>query len=290
MRISFGSLVLVTALVGCSAGQPELIEGDNLVVLEGATLVPGNGRPVIPGSALVLQGDRILRVGRMGDFDYPPDSDVRELNGTWIVPGYIDTHGHLNDPEMPHLVLRMMVAHGITTVRVAAGFGPSNAAVRDSIARGDLLGPRLRTAGIPIDEADGPFDWMSKVESEEEMRAEVRRQVDVGVDYIKLYRTVRPALAAVAVDEAHRLGARVIGHLNLTTWEQAAAMGMDGVVHAGVYSPMWEFLPEDQWETVRTTFNEFGVGGELRGFRLLTEGIDVESPAFARWAARLEKV
>ena len=78
-----------------------------------------------------------------------------------------------------------------------------------------------------------------------------------------------------------------MGHLNLTTWEQAAAIGMDGVVHSGIYSPMWELLPKGQWETVRTTFNDFGRDGVVDGFRLLTDGIDVQSEAFQQWARAL---
>lgn len=281
------ALVFATVLAAGCSERVVRVEGENLVVLEGATLVPGDGGPVVPNSSIIIQGERIIRVGRTGEFAYSASSEIHDVQGAWVIPGLIDTHVHLTEQEMMDRVLRLLVAHGITTVRAAAGLGEANVGLREEIETGARIGPRIRTAGMPIDEPDGPFAWMPKVDSPEAMRSEVRRQAEVGVDYIKLYRTIRPELAQVAVDEAHTLGLKVIGHLNLTTWEEASTMGMDGVVHSGIYSPMWELLPEDQWETVRITFNDAGRNGVVGGFDLLSDGIDVESQEFRRWAATL---
>ena len=52
-------------------------------------------------------------------------------------------------------------------------------------------------------------------------------QADVGVDFIKLYQELPPTLVRAGIDEAHRRGIRVIGHLQSTTWTDAARMGID---------------------------------------------------------------
>jgi imidazolonepropionase-like amidohydrolase len=79
------------------------------------------------------------------------------------------------------------------------------------------------------------------VTNEKEVREEVDWQASVGVDFIKLYQELPPALVRAAIDEAHRRGIRVIGHLQSTTWTDAVRMGIDFIVHAAPWAP--EYLP-----------------------------------------------
>jgi len=278
MRIAV--VLLLVLLVAC-ADQTESLTGNGLVVLEGATAITGGS--TIVDSAIVIDGDQILRVGTVGQFSYPKDATVIELEDRWVVPGYVDTHIHLTDPESRDEILRTLVEHGVTAVRIAAGFAEDNVALRESVGRGELLGPRIQTAGMPIDTPDGPMSWMVQVENAEQMRAEVRKQAAIGVDYIKLYRTIGPDLAEVAVEEAHSLGIKVIGHLNMTTWSQASAMGMDGIVHSGVFAPTWELAPESEWDTIRQAFYGGRSDGEEIGFSILRNSVDLDSESAQAW-------
>ena len=178
------SVLLTLLILGGCAKRAMVIEGADAVVLDGATLVPGDRETIIPDSIVVLRGDRIAEIGREGDFEYGPEVEVLKLEGKWLVPGFFDTHIHLTEQEMMDRVLRLLLASGVTTVRVAAGLEEANVALREEIADGERLGPRIYTSGMPIDEADGPAAWMPKVDSQESMLAEVRRQANSGVDYI----------------------------------------------------------------------------------------------------------
>lgn len=262
---------------------PEMIDESGLLVLDGATTLSGTN--AIPESAVVISGDRIIRVGSRGDFRYPEDATVIDRTGTWIVPGYVDTHVHYTEQnqEDQDAILRTLLANGITTVRAAAGFAESNVSMRDAIKAGDRLGPRVRTAGFPIDTPEGPQSWMVQVANAEEMRDAVRDQAETGVDYIKLYRTIGPELAAVAIAEAHKRGLKVIGHLNLTTFSQASALGMDGIVHTGIYAPMWELAPEENWEMIRTGFNDWSTTGSEEGLILFRSSVNLDRPENAAW-------
>jgi imidazolonepropionase-like amidohydrolase len=81
------------------------------------------------------------------------------------------------------------------------------------------------------------------VTDERQVREEIAWQAQAGVDFIKVYQDLPPPLTRAAIDEAHRRGLRVIGHLQSTTWTEAARMGIDFLVHAASWAP--EYLPQE---------------------------------------------
>jgi hypothetical protein len=76
---------------------------------------------------------------------------------------------------------------------------------------------------------------------ERQVREEVAWQAQAGVDFIKVYQDLPPPLVRAAIDEAHRRGIRVIGHVQATTWTEAARMGIDFIAHAAPWAS--EYLP-----------------------------------------------
>lgn len=133
--------------------------------------------------------------------------------------------------------LRMLLAFGVTTVRNPGGPTERAVALRDSIERGQLVGPRVRTAGEVIDVFDAPGLGRAAT-TPDAMRAEVARQAALGVDYIKLYAGLSPALVRVGAEEARARGVKAITHTMVTTWTDAAAAGVHGIVHVVPGSPL----------------------------------------------------
>jgi imidazolonepropionase-like amidohydrolase len=74
------------------------------------------------------------------------------------------------------------------------------------------------------------------VRDEAQVRDEIRWQAKAGVDVIKVYSSMPRNLVAAAIGEAHKLGLPVIGHVQRTTWTEAAKLGIDGVEHAAPWS------------------------------------------------------
>lgn len=287
LRLLVATIVAVSLFAGCSRG-PEPIQGKNIVILERATLIDGMGSAPRPNSVVALAGDRILRVGTTGQFAYPHDAEVLDLQGKWVIPGFIDTHAHMPDSTDQEQVLRTLLAFGITSVRAPAADPATAVELRDRIARGDILGPRMKTAGRLIDVPGGIFSgWAAEVTTGDEIRAEVVQQATEGVDYIKLYRGIPPDLAQVAIEEAHRLGLRVLGHLGATMWGQAAAFGIDGLCHFGIYATPWELAPQSEWTAIKRACDDCGSAGDEDGFRILRERVDAGGPEAARWAREL---
>ncbi len=239
-------LLGLTLLIGC-VPYPEQIEGEELIVLEGAFLFESNSRAFLPNSAVVIQGERILLVGKRGDFQYPEDATIYDLSGKFIIPGLIDMHVHVRPSRLRREIMAKFLASGITTIRNPGTGDPAGGVeLRELISSGELIGPNMFTAGSVIDGDPSRLDHTVKVRSEEEMRAEVRRQAEQGVDLIKLYWDVSPELLSVAINEAHSLGLKVVGHLPKTSWTEAARLGIDGLVHCAADGPTWELVDDEQ--------------------------------------------
>jgi imidazolonepropionase-like amidohydrolase len=276
---------MLIALGSCQSAREQL-EGDGLIVLEGATLIDGTGSTPRPNTVVVVHGTKILRVGDVRDFVYPPGARVLDVADRWIVPGFIDTHAHTPEPRDQEEVLKTLLAFGITSLRDPGG-QPSAMGLRDQVDRGEVLGPRIVTAGNLIDAPGGIFSGdpgVTEVSTEKEARAEVERQVADGVDLIKVYRGLPPALVQAVVDEAHYLGRPVLGHLGSTTWGEAARMGIDGVSHFGIFGTPWELVPEGDQAAVRRACQECDNG---EGFRRLRAAVSAIGDSTRQWARLL---
>ena len=238
--------------------------GNEALVLNGATLIDGNGGPPKADSVVVI-GDskKIIAITNQTNFrdslslfndDSGSQITKRVLNLTekYIVPGLFDMHAHIAgvrknsyDQATSENMLEMLLKYGITTVRNPGG--PTNETVhlREEVLNRNLSGPEIFTAGRLLNTPEFPIPFVEKqVYTEEEVREEVRNQATAGVDYIKLYVGLKPDLVKAAVDEAHRQGIKVIGHLYLTSWTDAANLGIDFLTHGVPVSPF--LLPEDK--------------------------------------------
>jgi imidazolonepropionase-like amidohydrolase len=216
-------------------------------VLRGVTVIDGTGSAPVPGVEVVLSGDRIAEIltstGRPRRGALPRDARVLELPGRFVIPGLIDTHAHVTildfhretggagrgeyRRDLSEQVLRILLAHGVTTVRNPSAPAEAGVALRDDVAAGRLLGPRIVTSGEHI---------TGSRTSAEEIREEVRRQAAAGVDLIKVYSSLGPEQVGAAIEEARGLGLPVVGHLQRTTWTEAARLGIDAITHGASWS------------------------------------------------------
>ena len=235
---------LALALACAACGEPaEVLVGDGLLVLEGATLIDGIGTAPREDSVVVVDGDRILRVGSAGDFHFPDSARRKDVSGHFVLPGFIDMHVHVH-PEARIETVQALLEFGVTTVRSPGAAQGAGVELRDQIEAGRIRGPRMITGAAFIDGSPSRFDWTVAVATPDEIRDVVRQQAAAGADMIKLYWDVTPELMAAAIEEAHTLGLRVAGHLRATSWTQAARLGIDSLLHSGADGPTWELVPE----------------------------------------------
>jgi len=232
--------------------------GNEILVLNGATLIDGNGGPPRADSVIVINDNqKIIAITNQTNFRDNSSSlrnddngsqiteRVLNLTGKYIIPGLFDMHAHVAgvrknsyDQATSENMLGMLLNYGVTTVRNPGGPTNETLLLREEVHNGNLRGPEIFTAGRLVNTAEFPIPFVEKqVTTEEEVREEVRNQAAAGVDYIKLYVGLKPDLVKAAVDEAHRQGIKVIGHLYLTSWTDAANLGIDFLTHGVPVSP-----------------------------------------------------
>ena len=255
--------LLVISLFSCSPNQTfasiqsdlEKIDAKGLVILEGASLIDGTGSPPRNDSVVVLKDERILTVTDKGSYTtYPKDSEIVNLTGRFLIPGLFDMHAHVAgvldssyNQTISENTLEALLDNGITTIRNPGGPTKESVALRDAVAAGQIKGPQIFTAGRLINGLPFPTRFVETIaNTEAEVREEVKRQADAGVDYVKLYVGLYPNLVKTAINEAHNQGIKVIGHLYLTSWTDAANLGIDALTHGVPVSPF--LLSKDKQE------------------------------------------
>jgi imidazolonepropionase-like amidohydrolase len=222
------------------------------LAVTGVTVIDGTGAAPLQNATVVVESGRIAAVGRSGEVAIPTGADVVDGHGRFLVPGFVDVHAHATYLEWSHdnagrsqatydrkiseETLRLLLAHGITTIRNPGGPTEEAVRLREDVASGRLVGPRIRTAGEPLNVAPYFDGLMRPVATVEEIRREVGKQARAGVDFIKLYAGLPAPLVRAAVAEAHAHGLRAIGHLQATSWTAAARAGIDGLCHGADWS------------------------------------------------------
>lgn len=232
-------------------------------------MIDGSGGPALSDVTVIVEDGWISDVLEGADESALSGARVVRLDGCTLMPGLIDAHVHLTfSPDLAEdgsvqadlaatsseeLILRALrnarlaLVGGVTTMRDLGGPGLTTLRLRDAIAAGDVVGPRLLVAGEPITTTAGHgYFFGTCADSVDEVRKAVRRLCQQGVDVIKVMVTggmMTPGSnprapqfsdeeLRVIVDEAHRLGRRVAGHILCSAGVRAAIQaGFDTIEH-----------------------------------------------------------
>ena len=179
---------------------------------------------VQPNRTVIVAGDRITAVGATDSIAVPAEALHLDGNGRFLIPGLWDMHVHLDDPEMwsrhiaprtKALLLKLLIAHGVTGVRDMGSGLNQIEAWRAQQRVGSLVAPRMVTSGPIIGGSPPALPFIQvTVEDEQAARAVVRRlNRRRGVNFLKVYALVPREAYFALTDEAHRLGIEVAGHL-----------------------------------------------------------------------------
>jgi hypothetical protein len=216
----------------------------SIIALVDVTLIDGSGTPPRRGQSILIEGTQISAVGPKGDVPIPDRARVLDLPGRTVIPGFVGLHEHTHRPGLPFSPFsapRLWLAAGVTTAHTAGSAAPAEELkLAAAIAGGEVPGPSLLATG-PYFSGPGGSSAMLQPSTADEAREEVRRWVSRGVTGFKLYRHVRPEIAAAVIDEAHLHGVTVTGHLCSLSVREAAAMDIDRVEHGLSGTP--DFVP-----------------------------------------------
>jgi imidazolonepropionase-like amidohydrolase len=251
------------SLPSTSPRTGEDVTGDSgYVAIVGATLIDGNGGPPLRDVTVVVDGSRIAAVGSAESVDVPTNARIIEAGGRYLIPGFVDTNVHVSlygasfskarketavfywerGRDIALESAQMHLKHGVTHIRDSYGQLPTLVEVRDAIAAGTEIGPRMQVAGnivgwggafsitfALIPESDLSL-WEEQFSDQlaqgvgedlmdmypDELRAAINAYLDKGVDFVKyggtshwLFPTLisfSPEAQKVIVDETHNRG------------------------------------------------------------------------------------
>ena len=197
------------------------------IAIVGGTLIDGTGAAPIADAAVVIRKGRILAVGPRSKVRIPKHANIVDAHGKTILPGLWDMHAHFEQVEWGPIYL----AAGVTTVRDCGNEIEFITAVRDAIAKGRGLGPRLLLAGI-VDGTGTLTIGVERVDTPEQARMWTDRYHAAGFQQMKIYSSVKLEELKIVADEAHRLGMTVTGHVpeGLNAYQTIEA-GQDQINH-----------------------------------------------------------
>jgi imidazolonepropionase-like amidohydrolase len=200
------------------------------LVMAGARLIDGTGRPPIDDAIVVVRDRRIESAGPRATVKIPSGLRVLDVKGATIAPGLWDMHAHAAQIEW----LPAYLAAGVTTFRDMGGEQPFLVAIRDAVASGKGLGPRVLLAGLVDGDAAGSFGAIVAA-TPEQGRTVVDRYHGAGFNQMKLYSMLQPEVVSAITARAHELGMTVTGHVPAALGlRRAIEAGMDQVAHMPV--------------------------------------------------------
>jgi imidazolonepropionase-like amidohydrolase len=262
------------------------------IAVKAARLFDGKSKALVTNGIVIVQGDKIVDAG--SNLAIPQGAQVIDLGDATLSPGFMDAHTHLtfdfsgnynerrlkgletNVSELAYLAIpnaRLTVESGFTTVRdLGSRFEGSrdfvDVSMRNAIAKGVLVGPRMLVATFGIGATGGHFDDTNGfrdllfgrepgsddgiADGPDAIRKAVRFQIKNGADVIKAAVSggvlsmhdevdvpqLTPAEMAALVDETHRLRKKVAVHCH---GDQAARdaieAGVDSIEHGSFLKP-----------------------------------------------------
>ena len=286
-RLSFSAVITILLLSAAAA-----VAADQTIMLKAARMFDGKSKALVQNGVVIVHGDKIVDVG--SNLPVPAGARVIDLGDATLSPGFMDAHTHLtldfsgnfNERRLKELDLnvseqaikattyaRATVEAGFTTVRdLGSRFVGSrefvDVALRNSINKGVVVGPRMLVATKGIGATGGHFDPTSGfrdllfgrepdasegiADGPDEIRKAVRFEVKNGADVIKAAVSggvlsladevdtpqLTPAEMAALVDESHRLRKKVAVHCHGDqAAREAIEAGVDSIEHGSFMKP-----------------------------------------------------
>jgi amidohydrolase family protein/IPT/TIG domain-containing protein len=158
------------------------------LVIEGGTLIDGNGGTPVPDAMVVIQGNKITNVTRRGQASYPANAQVVKANGKFIVPGLWDSH-----TAPAWFMTELFMNYGVTSIVDTDLGGELGKVHRDAVNHGKIPGPRYFTSlGSESSKPRYETGWEPPLfpyrvpKSPQEARELTKRFLDAGADHVFL--------------------------------------------------------------------------------------------------------
>jgi imidazolonepropionase-like amidohydrolase len=285
-------LLVMLALLALAAEAQRLAVADNVkgfvavdapvIALTNLRVIDGTGAAARPNQTIVIRDGDIADVGDASRVTVPQGATTIDLSGKSVIPGLVMLHEHLYYPTGPGVYgqlgesfSRLYLAGGVTTMRTGGnlnGFMDIN--LMRLSARGAKAAPAI-DATAPYVNGPNTFVQMQTVTAPDDARRHVAYWADAGATSVKAYMQISRAALGAAIEEAHKRGLKVTGHLCSVTYAEAADLGIDNLEHGFLAST--DFVTDKQPDVCP---------GQGRGQQTIA-ALDDNGPAFQQLVKKL---
>ncbi|MDG1402574.1 amidohydrolase family protein [Polaribacter sp.] len=247
------------------------------IAFKNARIITMDGNEVIEDGTIIINKNKIEKVGKTSIITIPSDAKVFDMNGKTIMPGMVDVHAHVGAfrnglSTQKHWQFYANLAFGVTTshdpsVHTAAAF-----TLEELQRSGQLVGPRLFSTGFILYGAEG--DFKAVVNSLEDARFAIARTKAFGAKSIKSYNQPRREQRQQIMQAAKELSVNVVpeGGSNFYSNMSMIFDGHTGIEHNIPVNPVYKDVLS-LWKNSKTGYtptlivNYGGMNGEMEWYQ-----------------------
>ncbi|HLI77661.1 MAG TPA: hypothetical protein VKV02_11990, partial [Acidobacteriaceae bacterium] len=221
----------------------------NTIYLEHVRVIDGTGAAPVDKATVVLQDGKISQIvpetqGHLGPLgDALPTLRI-DLTGHTVFPGLVGMHDHmyyiarpdldaqghseppLVVPQMTFTSPHLYLGAGVTTLRTTGSVEPyTDLNLKQQIDAGQLVGPHVDVTAPYLEGPHSPFIQMHQLKDADDARRTVDFWADQGATSFKAYMNITRDELGAAIQEAHKRGLKLTGHLCSVTYPEAIALG-----------------------------------------------------------------
>ena len=248
------SILLLLVSYPVQAQQPDrqqFIRTEGRVALSHVRVIDGTGAAAMEDQIILIDGGQIKSIGPAATTKIPEETRILNLTGYTVMPGLVGMHDHMFFPmggtppmysNMGFSFPRLYLALGVTTIRTTGSVQPfADLEIKKLIDSGRMIGPKMHITA-PYLEGVGSFTpVMHTLTGPDDARKLVNYWADQGATSFKAYMNITRDELRAAVEEAHKRGLKVTGHLCSIGFREAAEIGIDNLEHG--------LLPDSEFVT-----------------------------------------
>ena len=260
MKTTTAFFLLLSVFITCLAQTPQsdrqqFIRVDATVIaLTHVRVIDGTGAAPLEDQTIVIADGKIQSIAPTASAKVQSGAQILDLKAYSVLPGLVGMHDHMFFPmggsppmysDMGTSFPRLYLALGVTTIRTTGSVTPyTDLEIKRLIDSGRMIGPKMHVTA-PYLEGRGSFTpVMHELTGPEDARRIVNFWADQGATSFKAYMNITRDELRAAVEEAHKRGMKVTGHLCSIGYREAAEIGIDNLEHGLL--PDSEFVPNKQ--------------------------------------------
>ena len=230
--------------------QGAVAQSSGNYAVKNVTVIPMDREQTLSGQTVLIENGVITNITPVGKSKIDKRFTLIDGTGKYLIPGLFDMHAHFfyeqgNNVNTCEQELKLMLANGLTTVRIEGGH-PAYLEAREKVKKQEWIGPQLLVVSLPIagrGQGDSPFEFICS-DPAEAVKA-VKRFKAEGYDAIKLTFMVKPDVYDAVIKTAKEENIKVTGHVGPLVKLPAALAAKQQIEHMDEFIDM--LLPDTSY-------------------------------------------